>query len=161
MFLVEVRSKERQIFFFFSTTMTFGFLSYISWSVCIEKCHSTARDHITFLSLLSNVFYICPNGSSFQTNHVIFYTPFRLNYCILLTQDLDSFQSFHTFYFYCFSWVLLIFAFILLVFRACYFAAIIKASVFIFKHPFLSHHTNHHLLYRLFTWWIMYIIVFV
>ena len=60
-----------------------------------------------------------------------------------------------------FSWVLLIFAFILLVFRACYFAAIIKASVFLFKHPFLSHPTNHHFLCRLFTWWIMYIIVFV
>ena len=43
------------------------------------------------------------------------------------------------------------FAFMLLVLVACSFAAIIKVSVVLFKHPFPSHPTDLHLLYPLFT----------
>ena len=42
------------------------------------------------------------------------------------------------------------FAFMLLVLVACSFAAIIKVSVVLFKHPFPSHPTDLHLLYPLF-----------
>ena len=66
----------------------------------------------TFLSLLSHIFYIFLDGSSFQTNHVVLYTPFGLTCCICLTHDLLSLQLFHIFYIYCFlgsSWALVVF----------------------------------------------------
>ena len=91
----------------------------------------------TFISLLSHIFYIFPNESLFQINHVIFHTPFGLNYFIHLTYDLHSLQLFHTFCIYCFLGSYQ--SFMLLVLVACSCVAIIKAAVVLFKHPFLSH----------------------
>ena len=49
-----------------------------------------------------------------------------------------------------FSWVLSIFAFMLLILVACFCAAIIKALNVLFNNPFLSLSTNLHLLYPFF-----------
>ena len=60
-----------------------------------------------------------------------------------------------------FSWVLSVFAFMLLVLIAYSCAAIIKASVVLFKHLFLTHPTDLHFLYPLLGWSIFHVIVFV
>ena len=73
------------------------------------------------------------------TNHVVFSTPLGLTCCICVIHDLHSSALPHILHLL-FSWVLSIFAFMLLVLLACSCAAIIKASVVLFKHPFLSHH---------------------
>ena len=70
---------------------------YLSFPLLPLACART-----TFVSLLSHILYIFPNGTSFQTNHVVFYTPFGLTCCICLTHDLHSLQHFHTLYIYCF-----------------------------------------------------------
>ena len=117
---------------------TFGMWSPIVSYIYYFPLLPSACASTTFLSLLSYIFYIFSNGSSFQTNDVIFYTPSGLTCCIYLTHYLDSPAFSHILHLLYF-WVLSIFAFMLLVLIACLCAAIIKASVVLFKHPFLSH----------------------
>ena len=130
--------------------MTSGLLPYISWLICTVQSHSIlylsfsittssfCLYHFSFTYI--HIFYIFPNGSAIQTNHVVFYTPSGLTCCICLTHDLHSSQLSHTFYIYCFFFfVLSIFAFMLLILIACSCAAIIKTSVVLFMQPFNSH----------------------
>ena len=105
----------------------------------------------TFLSLLSHIFYIFLDGSSFQTNHVVFYTPFGLTCFIRLTHGLLSLQLLHIFYIYCFLGSYQ-FCFYITVLIACSCSAIIKASVVFLSTLFLAILTNLHLLYPLFAW---------
>ena len=108
----QLKSIIWQRFLSFCTTMTSGLLPYISWPICTVQSHSIL--HLSFSITTSSfclyhfsftyihIFYIFPNGSAIQTNHVVFYTPSGLTCCICLTHDLHSSQLSHTFYIYCF-----------------------------------------------------------
>ena len=79
--------------------------SCVQWSSIVSCiCHFPSLPppcaRTTFLSLLSHIFYIFPNRTLFQTNHVVFCTPFEQSCYIHLTHDLHSFQLFHIFYSY-------------------------------------------------------------
>ena len=94
------------------TTTTSGLLPYIHDLVILWSSIASYIYHfpllplacacITFLQVLSHIFYIFPNGSSLQINHVVFYICFGLTCCIHLTHDLNSLKLLHTFYIYCF-----------------------------------------------------------
>ena len=99
-------------------------LPYISGSVCTVKLYSILHllFSITtsnfclyqFFSLLSRIFYIFPSESSFQTSHVIFYTPFGLTYCIPVSPRFTLSSAFQHILHLLFSWVTLFFAFVML-----------------------------------------------
>ena len=131
----------------FCTTVKSG-LPYISWSICTVKSHSIlyfshsihyslACVFATFCSLLLHIFYIFPNWSLFQTSHVVFYTPFWANLPDSLVTWFTLSSGFQHILHLRFSWVLSIIAFMLLGRIACSYAATIKVSVVLFKHPFL------------------------
>ena len=127
--------------------MASGILPHISWSICTVKSHSILQNcfsllllacvNTNILSLLSHIFYIYLNGSSFQTNHAVFYTLFGDNLLHSLNTSSTLSSAFPNILHLLFSWVLSIFAFMLLLLIAC--AATIKASVVLVKHAFLSH----------------------
>ena len=104
--------------------MASGLLPYISGSVCTVKLHSilhllfsiTTSDFCLyqFFSLLSRIFDIFPNESSFQTSHVIFYTPFGLTYCIPVSPRFTLSSAFQHILHLLFFWVTLFFAFVML-----------------------------------------------
>ena len=94
---------------------------FILWRPIVSYIHRfpfsvlAACARITFLSLLSHIFYTFPNVSSFQTNHAFFYA-----------------QLFYTFHIYC-HFCFYVFGFYSL------FLCGFQATVVLFKYPFFSY----------------------
>ena len=128
--------------------MTSGLLPCISWSVCTVKSHSILylSFSITTSGLCSYHFSLTSIPYFLHISQWLFVPnqPCRLlySYWANLLHSLNIWftlsSAFPHIQHLLFSWVSLIFAFILLVLVACFCVAIIKSSVILFKHPFLS-----------------------
>ena len=108
--------------------------------------------HTTFLSLLYHIFYIFPNGFSFQTNPVVFYTPFGLTCCIRLTNDWNSLRLFHIFYIDCFLGSYQSFLLCYWFLQPVPVWPLVRLKLFFLSTLFLPISTDLHLLYPLFIW---------